>query len=149
MPEPQDKLAPLELDDASDETARSRILAFYRECPELTLKTLVCRAYSQNRKEYIAVVVRGDLNIDFEKLKKELGLSNIRLASKDEMSKLGLVVGYVSPIDCGTLRVIGDHSIKQFSSYYDGGNRMWLYRKNVNYPRDFAVSDMLDVSDMK
>ncbi len=137
---------PVEFEDAMDDNLRSRIVAFYKDHPELTLKTLVCRAYWQNQKEYMAVVIRGDLTVDFEKLKNELGLSNIRLASKDEMAKLGLVIGYVSPIDCTNMKVIGDFSIMKYANYYDGGNRDLLYRKNVNYPRDFRVWKMMNIS---
>ncbi len=137
---------PIVFEDATDENVRSRILTFYKEHPEMTLKTLVCCAYRQSQKEYIAVVIRGDLTVDFDKLKNGLGLSKIRLASKDEMATLGLVTGYVSPIDCTNMKVIGDVSITKYCNYYDGGNRDLLYRKNVNYSRDFTVWKMMDIS---
>lgn len=120
------------------------ILAFYRDEPERTLKTLVCRAYFPASKEYIALVTRGDRSADFDKLKQALSLKNIRLANPDEMKKLGLVVGYVSPLDCTELKVVVDPAVEEFDAYFDGANREAEYRKNVNYPRDFTAWKVLD-----
>jgi prolyl-tRNA editing enzyme YbaK/EbsC (Cys-tRNA(Pro) deacylase) len=130
---------PIEVLGESDE-----ILAFYRDHPEKTLKTLVCRAYAPGRKEYVALVTRGDLQADFDKLARELGLSKIRLANPDEMARLGLEVGYVSPLDCGDLKIVVDLAVEVYDSYYDGANEPQRYRRNVNYPRDFQAWRVLD-----
>jgi prolyl-tRNA synthetase len=140
-----ESLPEIEFKDATDEELRSIILEFYQKHPEQTLKTLVCRAYGQTSKEYIALVTRGDRKVDLDKVCKIMGFKNIRLANNDEMQKLGLVAGYVSPIDCKSMKIIGDIAIEQYRSYYDGGNRELLYRRNVNYPRDFTVSKLLDI----
>ncbi len=136
----------LELEDATDEFARKKIEDFYIKCPEKTLKTLVLKIYWKEREEFIAVVIRGDLRLDLSRLKSELGFVKARFASKEEMQNFGLVIGYVSPIDCSSIKVIGDKSIIEGKDYYDGGNRLYFYRKNVNYPRDFEVWKLLDVS---
>lgn len=140
------QLAPIEFEDATDEALKANILAFYSEHPEQTLKTLVCRAYSQISKEYVAIVTRGDLKVNLDKIKKLLDLKTIRFANADEMEKLGLVPGYVSPIDCKDMKIIGDTAIEKYQSYYDGGNRELVYRKNVNFPRDFNVTQLVDIS---
>jgi len=139
-------LAEIEFHDATDEDLRATILEFYSDHPERTLKTLVCRAYLPNAKRYIAVVTRGDRKIDLTKLSSVMGYKNVRLANADEMKKLELTAGYVSPVDCAAFDIIGDKSIEEYRNYYDGGNRDLLYRKNVNYPRDFVVTNMLDIS---
>lgn len=139
-------IAEIEFNDAAeDDQLRDEIATFYREHPERTLKTLVCRAYGPGSKEYIAIVTRGDRNVDFEKVSEALGYNNIRLANRDEMTKLGLAVGYVSPIDCKDMKVICDGEVERYQSYFDGGNRELLYRKNVNFPRDFKASKVLDL----
>jgi prolyl-tRNA editing enzyme YbaK/EbsC (Cys-tRNA(Pro) deacylase) len=134
-----DHRIPIEVLGESDE-----ILAFYRDHPEKTLKTLVCRTYAPGRKEYVALVTRGDLQADFGKLARELGLSKIRLANLDEMARLGLEVGYVSPLDCGDLKIVVDLAVETYDSYYDGANEPQRYRRNVNYPRDFQAWRVLD-----
>src|SRR6266496_3733233 len=138
-----ESLLEIEFKDATDEELRSTILEFYRTHPEQTLKTLVCRAYGNTSKEYIALVTRGDRKVDFEKLCSVLDFRNLRLANPDELRKLGLVAGYVSPVDCKNMAIIADTAIEQYRNYYDGGNRDLLYRKNVNCPRDFTVSQLL------
>jgi prolyl-tRNA editing enzyme YbaK/EbsC (Cys-tRNA(Pro) deacylase) len=146
MTDRQTELLPIEFEDATDEEVRERVLKFYRDHPELTLKTLVCRAYGYRSKEYIALVIRGDLSINMDKLCAAMKYKSVRLANPDEMKKLKLVVGYVSPLDCTGMKILGDKSITQYQAYYDGGNREFLYRKNVNYPRDFAVDELLDIA---
>jgi prolyl-tRNA synthetase len=126
------------------ETENDGILAFYRDHPEQTLKTLVCRAYSPTRKEYVALVTRGDLSADFDKVSRALGLTKIRLANPEELDRLGLVLGFVSPMDCTDLKIIVDPAIEAHDRYYDGANTPKGYRKNVNYPRDFGAWKVLD-----
>lgn len=136
----------MEFEDATDESVRIRIEEFYKVHPEKTLKTLVFKAYYHDKTEFIAVVTRGDLKVNLDKLKQELSLVKIRFAMKEEMQNMNLTMGYVSPIDCTSIKVIGDKSITENENYYDGGNKLFLYRKNVNYPRDFEVWKMLDLN---
>ena len=140
------QLEAIEFEDANDEALKTKILDFYREHPEQTLKTLVCRAYGRANKEYVALVTRGDLKVNLDKVIKLLDLKTIRFANADEMQKLGLSAGFVSPIDCKDMKIIGDTAIEKYQNYYDGGNRDLLYRKNVNYPRDFSVTHLIDLS---
>lgn len=143
----EDELKQMEVEDATDMVIRRRIEEFYKAHPEKTLKTLVFKAYYMDSEEFIAVVIRGDRKVNLEKLKKYLNLTKIRFAQKDEMDKLGLVMGYISPIDCTMMKIIADSSIRENSNYYDGGNKPFLYRKNVNYPRDFSVYQMLKIGE--
>ena len=142
-----EELQNLEFEDASDEFVREKIETFYKEHPEKTLKTLILRSYKGNDKDFIVVVIRGDLKVNLDKLKQKLEIDKVRFATKEEMEKLNLVMGYVSPIDCKEMKIIGDNSIKENVNYYDGGNKLFLYRKNVNYPRDFEVWKILDLSE--
>ncbi len=130
---------PIEVEREDDD-----ILAFYRDNPERTLKTLVCRAYSPSGKEYVALVTRGDLSADFDKVSRALGLTKLRLANPEELDRLDLVLGYVSPIDCTDLKIIVDPAVKVYDRYYDGANTPKGYRKNVNYPRDFQAWKVVD-----
>ena len=55
---------------------------------------------------FVAVVRRGDIKLDFEKLKKLLGVSNLRLASGEEFTK-------VTNNPVGTAKVY-NHGIKTY-----------------------------------
>ena len=59
-----------------------------------TLKTLVYWADGQ----ILLVAIRGDLEVNEVKLKNMLKVSEVRLATKDEVEISGLVSGYISPI---------------------------------------------------
>ena len=146
MLDQQNTPASIVFEDATDKDLRVAIEKFYNDHPEQTLKTLVCRAYGQTKKEYIAIVTRGDKKVDLAKIRRILDLKNVRLANKDEMIKLGLAIGYVSPIDCHEIKILCDTAVEEYQSYYDGGNRELLYRKNVNFPRDFAAWKTASIS---
>ena len=101
------------------------------------------------KEEFIAIVLDGAHRTNLSKIKVHLGLKKIRFATQEELRCLGLVLGYVSPIDCANMniRIIGDWSITKNNNYYDGGNRERIYRKNVNFPRDFQVWKLLEVAE--
>lgn len=140
-----EELKEIEFVDATEEKTREQVEGFYKEHPEKTLKTLVMKAYSEEGSEFIAVITRGDLKVDLEKLKTKLNLTKVRFAQKEELERLGLVMGYISSIDC-KMKIIVDKKIEENKNYYDGGNKQFLYRKNVNFQRDFKAWKEMELS---
>lgn len=132
-------MPPIEVMDESEE-----VLRIYRETPEMTLKTLVCRAYWPGSKSYLALVTIGSQSADFVRIERTLGLRSIRLATAEEMRKLGLVTGFVSPIECVTMKIVVDPLVAENTGYYDGANSQGRYRRNVSFPRDFQAWKVFD-----
>lgn len=62
---------------------------------------------------FVMCVLPGDKKIDFKKLRKELGVRDVRLASPEEVEKVvGVKIGAVSPFgNLSGLRVLLDDSI--------------------------------------
>ncbi len=140
-------LNPIEIVEATDDLTQEQIKQFYSLYPEKTLKTLIFKCYSVTEEEFIVFVLDGSRKVDISKIKVFLGLKKVRFASVEELINLGLVPGYISPIDCTNkgMKVIGDVSITKNYNYYDGGNKEKRYRKNVNFPRDFQVWKLLEI----
>lgn len=93
---------------------------------------------------FLGVVIRGDLQINEHKLERYLG-EPVKAASPDELKKLGLVQGFISPVNQKDLRFIGDHSIKHVKNFITGANARDKDLKNVNVGRDFVVDDFTDL----
>ena len=140
----KEPLEPLEKVDGSlDSKIYRKILKFYAQVPEKTLKNMLYRA---DEKENICVVIRGDRRIDLKKLKSILGCSLVRPLTSEEISALGSCPGYISAIGLGgAVRVMVDETVRYNKNYWDGGNRDMAFRKNVNFERDLAGRELVDI----
>ncbi len=139
---------PLEEVDASqDSRVYRKILKFYAQFPEKTLKNLL---YRVDESQNLCLVIRGDRRIDPKKLKAFLGCGLIRPLTSEEVTALGSSPGFISSIglDPG-VRVLIDETVKFNKNYWDGGNRDLVYRKNVSSERDLAGREIVDVREEK
>ncbi len=107
-------------------------------------QTLKAVFYSADN-ELTFVVVRGDFEVNETKLKNLLKCSELRLASKDEVERAGLVAGSASPIGLKGIRIVADDSITLGSNFIAGANKPDTHTRNVNYPRDFTVDIIADI----
>lgn len=109
---------------------------------ERTLKALF---YTTGSGEVVMAVIRGDLEANLTKLSNALGGAELRLSTDDELTRAGIVAGYASPVGL-KLRIVGDDSITSGSNWVAGANRAGHHLRNVNYPRDFAVTLVTDIA---
>jgi prolyl-tRNA synthetase len=110
-----------------------------------TANTLKAIFYLADDK-VIFVTIRGDLDINEIKLKNLLKVTNLRLATDIEVEQAGLVAGYASPIDITTIKIVADDSIHLGANFVAGANKPDTHLRNVNYPRDFSVDIINDIS---
>jgi len=108
------------------------------------LKTVVLRLETGG---YIGVCLRGDLTISIRKLEKYLE-TKVFPASTKELEKLGLVEGYISPVDNSKLDYIGDLSLSTVKNFVTGANEEGLDYLNVNLGREFQVKGLVHISDI-
>ncbi len=118
-------------------------LANFLGIPEA--KTLKAVFYASDG-EVVFVTIRGDLEVNEVKLKNALQCTDLRLATDDEVRAAGLVAGYASPIGLERVRRLADVSIESGANYVVGANERDTHYRNANYPRDFTVDDVLDLS---
>lgn len=114
-------------------------------------KTMKAVCYAVNGKVVMALV-RGDLDVNEVKLTNALrhtgmNVSDLQLATAEELKRAGIVAGYTSPMNKGQeILIIADISLKSGNNFVAGANRVDYHVKNVNYPRDFRVDAWDDIA---
>jgi len=118
-------------------------LANFLDVPESqTLKAVFYAADG----DIVFVAIRGDLEVNEVKLKNALGCHELRLATEEEVANAGLVAGSASPLGLSGIKRVGDPSITLGVNLVAGANKPDTHRKNVNYPRDFAIDLLVDIA---
>lgn len=115
---------------------------FLKIAPYQTLKSVFYKADN----EIIFVVTRGDCEINETKLKNILKCVELKLANDNELKNYGLIPGSASPVGVKNIKIIGDETIKLGGNFVTGANKPDTHLKNVNYPRDFKVDIIADIS---
>ena len=94
----------------------------------------------------VAVVLRGDREVNEIKLKRALSAKEVRLATDEEVERFtGQPNGFLSPIGL-TVPIYGDYSLIGMVNFVAGGGRRDYHLRNVNWGRDFPVKEFLDIS---
>lgn len=94
---------------------------------------------------YLAAVIRGDSRLSYKKIKRELKLKNLRLASPEQVQQVtGSEVGYVSLFNAGVATII-DSRLTEVDTIF-GGCGMPRYTLKIN-PRDLIVLTQAHVFD--
>jgi prolyl-tRNA synthetase len=101
----------------------------------------------------IAILIRGDFNINHEKVERYFK-KHVRSATSEELKELGLVEGFISPVLADgkandKISFIGDFSIKEMKNFESGANELNKDWKNINMGRDFEVKDFADFVEVK
>ncbi len=99
-------------------------------------------------------LVRGDLDVSEVKLVNSLGGGDLRAATNDEIANAGAVPGYASPAGLPVAQglgepdilVIADPSIRNGSDFVVGANDAGFHYTGANYPRDFTVTQIVDIA---
>ena len=108
---------------------------------EKTAKALMYTRLADNR--FIFVVVRGDMQLSEEKLKKQVG--DIRPATVEEIKRSGAAAGYASPIGLQGALIVVDDLILQSKNLVAGANEAGYHLKNTNYGRDYSAEIVTDL----
>ncbi len=109
------------------------------------VKTMVYKAEIGDTSEFVAVVVRGDREVEEVKLKNLLGATEVELADdKETFDATGVPTGYLGPVGC-KIRVVADQEVPAMRNFYAGGNEKNFHIGNVNYQRDFTADAVADL----
>lgn len=106
------------------------------------VKTLI---YNIDEREFVAVLVRGDMELNETKLANILNATDIRLATSEELEKLGIIEGFVGPINLN-IKLIADESVKDLHNFVVGANEKDYHYINANIGRDFDVEGFFDLA---
>jgi prolyl-tRNA synthetase len=109
--------------------------------PKQLVKTLVFKADGKP----VAVLVRGDRQVEEVKLKNLLGVADVEMADdKEVFDATGVPTGYLGPVGV-TIRIVADQEVEAMQNFYVGGNEKNYHFKNVNFGRDFQVEAVADL----
>jgi prolyl-tRNA synthetase len=95
----------------------------------------------------VMAVVRGDYELGLEKLSGYLKVPAYSLATDEELASVGLVPGYLSPIQIDQrVRVVVDDAAARSNNLVYGANQPDYHLINVNFGRDFHTQDVTDIA---
>lgn len=111
---------------------------FFNTSANNFIKTIL---YKTEENETIAVIIRGDFEINETKLCNALGGLEIELADEETVKEVtGAKVGFASPIGLKKkIKIYADYSVKSVSEAIVGGNKDDTHIKNVNIERDIKA----------
>ena len=109
--------------------------------PSELVKTMVYKADG----EAVAVLVRGDRDVQEVKLKNFLGVTEVEMADDKEVyDATGVPTGYLGPVGI-TVKLLVDQEVAAMRNVVVGANEKNYHMKNVNIGRDFEPDGIADL----
>ena len=125
-------LAELEKIETPGKRKVNSVCDFLRISADQLVKTLVFVADG----EPVAVLVRGDREVEEVKLKNLLGAADVEMTDDKQVYEItGVPTGYLGPVGLA-LKIVADQEVESMSNFYVGGNKKNYHMKNVNVNRD-------------
>ena len=117
------------------------VCSFLQVSPEQVVKTLIFQA----DQKPVAVLVRGDDEINEAKLRSYLKADSVELATDDIVLEVtGAPKGFAGAVGAHA-RIIADFSLLQMHDFVMGANEENYHLRNVNAGRDFKVQEYADI----
>jgi len=114
------------------------VCAFLKTKPKRMIKTLIFDAGGQT----VAALVRGDHDVNPEKLAQVLGGVHVELANEETIRKAtGANVGFAGPIGLSSRvsKMVIDHAVAAMALGVTGANKTDYHTRNVVPGRDFPL----------
>ena len=122
--------------DTPGQRTIEEVTEFLSIASEQLVKTLVYMV----DEEPVAVLVRGDHELNETKLKNALDAQAVEMASERAVEEAtGAPLGFAGPVGL-EIKVVADNALKAMKNFVVGGNEKDLHLKNVNLERDFTVA---------
>ena len=125
-----------------DQKTISEVSAFLKVPVESTVKTLVLSCDG----EPVAVVLRGDHELNLVKLTKVLDLNDEPEFMDDESVRAatGCAPGSLGPVGLG-IRTVVDRSAAVLADFVCGANKEGVHLTGVNWERDVPLNEVADI----
>jgi prolyl-tRNA synthetase len=116
--------------------------------PSQTVKTLIVDGDNE-QAPLVALVLRGDHTLNTIKAEKFAGVAKPLAFASDEaiVAKLGCSPGSIGPRGLD-IPVFVDHSAAQLADFCCGANRNGYHLRGVNWERDCALGQTVDLRDV-
>ena len=118
------------------------VTAFLQIAPRQLVKTLLYRAGT----ETVAVLIRGDHEVNEVKLARLLHVTDVVLADPETVQRVtGAPLGFAGPVGLQQVRILADHAVKGMNNFVIGANKADTHYQNANFDRDFTVQQFADL----
>jgi prolyl-tRNA synthetase len=123
------------------------VCGFLKIEPENTVKTL----FYGTGESYVAVLVRGNDQVNEIKLANSLNSPKLHLAPPEELAEVfGLPVGYVGPVNLDErIKILADNLVKEMHDVVVGANEAEFHLIHVEPTRDFKNVSYMDLRTAK
>jgi len=119
-------------------------------CAKLERKKPSADAPAVYAEAFVAVAIRGDLDVNEVKLAAILKAAEVSLASDTDVTRLtNAPVGFAGPVSLTTLPLVIDHSVTAMNDAVTGALAKDLHYKHVAYGRDFEAFITEDIRTVK
>lgn len=121
------------------------LTGFFKVPPERFIKTLIYRTVYRDREELVAVLLRGDRELNEVKLLNRLHALHVELAGEEQIRQVTHApVGFAGPVGL-TVPVYADWEVKDMKNAIAGANQADSHYTGVNPGRDFSPAEYLDL----
>jgi prolyl-tRNA synthetase len=133
---------PLSKVPTPDRKSVEDVARFLKTTPERLVKTLIVQT---DQGEKVAVLLRGDRELNPIKLCRLLGCDTVELATEEVVSAVtGGPTGFSGPVGM-KLRLLADAEVRGMRDFIVGANEKDMHYTGVNLGRDFTVADFADL----
>jgi prolyl-tRNA synthetase len=137
LPEPTAALEPVQRVETPEQRTIEQVTSFLGVEAKRLVKTLIYKADGR----VVGALVRGDRELSEDKLKIALGATKVAMADAGTIELAsGAPVGFAGPIGLKEADIVADDELRGERNFVTGGNEVDLHLRNVNWDRDFEVS---------
>ncbi|MGO9195905.1 MAG: proline--tRNA ligase [Acidimicrobiales bacterium] len=139
-----DELLPLERVSTPGTVTIGKLCELLGIAPEQTAKVVFLATDSA---QFVVAVVRGDMQVNDTKVSNLVKAAEVRPMTPEEISGIGCVPGYASPIGVGDrATVIVDDLVAESRNLVAGANEEGWHLLNVNVGRDYEPDIVADIT---
>jgi len=128
--------------DTPDQRTIEEVSEFLGISPAHLVKTLIF----ESDESFVAVLIRGDLEVNEIKLKNALGCLHLELASEEKILEItGGPLGFSGPVGLEDIRLLADPSVMALGVAATGANKNHTHIVGVVPNRDFVPDDIVEI----
>ncbi|MDB4349487.1 proline--tRNA ligase [Omnitrophica bacterium] len=135
-------LKPVKEVDTPGVSTVEKVSEFLKVKPSDLVKTLIYQADDKP----VAVLVRGDHELNETKLRRILKCDNLLMADEGLIKKVtGGPLGFSGPVGLKDVRIVADFAVLKLSNFITGANKEDKHLMNVNLDRDVSIKEWTDL----
>jgi prolyl-tRNA synthetase len=137
---------PIEKVSTPDRRTVEEVTQFLNVQPQQLAKNMY---YTAAGKPGILVVVRGDYEINEERVKNKIGADYQPAAPEEILRQFGAEPGFIGPAGVKGIAIYADELLKDGRGLVTGANENHFHIKGLNLNRDVAVTEYLNLRKVK